>query len=118
MTTVLTKEDRPWGTFYVLVDSDVVKVKRLVVKPGQRLSLQSHRHRDEHWVVTRGVATVTLDDVTADYSYGQHIFIKRGTKHRLACTGADEVEIIEVQTGDSFAEDDITRYSDDYGRSQ
>jgi mannose-1-phosphate guanylyltransferase / mannose-6-phosphate isomerase len=108
--------DRPWGSFFILEDGERTKVKRLLVNPGQRLSLQSHRQRDEHWVVIRGTARITLDDLTADYTYGQHIYIARETRHRIACPGAEPVEIIEVQTGDSFAEDDITRYSDDYGR--
>lgn len=110
------RTDRPWGSFFVLEDSDAAKVKRLLVKPGERLSLQSHKSRDEHWVVIRGTARVTLDEITLDYRYGQHIYVPRGTKHRLACGGNEPVEIIEVQTGDSFAEEDITRYSDDYGR--
>lgn len=111
------KFDRPWGSFFILDDQQHTKVKRLYVKPGQRLSYQSHVHRDEHWVVVRGVAQVTLDDVTKDYHYGEHVFIKRGTKHRLACTGNEPVEIIEVQTGDAFPEEDITRYEDDYNRA-
>jgi mannose-6-phosphate isomerase-like protein (cupin superfamily) len=110
------RTDRPWGSFFVLEDGVRTKVKRLLVNPGQRLSLQSHKHRDEHWVVVRGVATVTLDGDTRDMRYGDHVFVKRGTKHRIACTGSEPVEIIEVQTGDSFAEEDIVRYSDDYGR--
>jgi mannose-6-phosphate isomerase-like protein (cupin superfamily) len=116
MSTEENRCDRPWGSFFILEDSAVVKVKRLLVKPGQRLSLQSHKQRDEHWVVTRGTASVTLNDETREFSYGQHVYIPRGTKHRLACNGDEPVEIIEVQTGDSFAEEDITRYSDDYGR--
>jgi len=111
-----TRTDRPWGSFYVLEDGDRVKVKRLIVNPGQRLSLQSHKHRDEHWVVINGRARVTLDDSESDFSYGQHIYIPRGTRHRLSCPGQEPVEIIEVQTGESFAEEDILRYSDDYGR--
>lgn len=108
--------DRPWGSFFILEDSDRVKVKRLLVLPGQRLSLQSHKHRDEHWVVIRGVARVTVDESTQDYSYGQHVYVKRGSKHRIACPGQEACEIIEIQTGESFAEEDIERYSDDYGR--
>lgn len=108
--------DRPWGSFFILDETESTKVKRLLVNPGQRLSLQSHKHRDEHWVVVRGVATVTLDAETRDLRYGEHVFVKRGTRHRIACTGAEPVELIEVQTGDSFEEEDIVRYSDDYGR--
>ncbi len=111
------RTDRPWGAFFILEDSEISKVKLLRVNPGQRLSLQSHKLRDEHWVVIKGTARVTLDEETRDYSYGQHIYIKRGTRHRLSCPeGTQAVEIIEVQTGDSFAEEDIVRYSDDYGR--
>lgn len=112
------RTDRPWGSFFILDETESTKVKRLLVNPGQRLSLQSHKHRDEHWVIVRGVATVTLDDETTDYSYGQHVFVKRGTRHRIACPGPGPVELIEVQTGDSFEEEDIVRYSDDYGRTQ
>jgi mannose-6-phosphate isomerase-like protein (cupin superfamily) len=116
MTDDTNRTDRPWGSFFVLEDNHQAKVKRLLVNPGQRLSLQSHLHRDEHWVVVRGVAKVTLDERTVDMRYGDHVFVKRGTRHRIACEGPEPVEIIEVQTGDSFAEEDITRYSDDYGR--
>jgi mannose-6-phosphate isomerase-like protein (cupin superfamily) len=108
--------DRPWGSFFILEDNRHSKVKRLLVKPGHRLSYQSHEHRDEHWVVVAGVAKVTLNDQTSEYRYGQHVFVPRGTKHRIACDGPEAVEIIEVQVGESFAEEDITRYSDDYNR--
>ncbi len=110
------RTDRPWGSFFVLEDSARTKVKRLVVNPGQRLSYQSHEHRDEHWIVIAGVALVTLNDVVSEHRYGDHIFVGRGTKHRIACGGPEPVEIIEVQVGDSFAEEDIVRYSDDYNR--
>lgn len=109
--------ERPWGCFIVLEDLNHTKVKRLVVNPGHRLSLQSHTMRDEHWVVVNGVATVTLDDETKDYRYGEHIFVRRGVKHRIACEGTEPVEIIEVQTGEAFPEEDIVRYSDDYDRA-
>ena len=109
-------EQRPWGAFYVLEDSDHTKVKRLVVNPGHRLSLQSHKLRDEHWVVVRGVVRVTLDDETRDYHYGDHVFVKRGVKHRITCPGQEPCEVIEVQVGDGFPEEDIVRYSDDYDR--
>lgn len=109
---------RPWGSFTILEDANDAKVKRLVVNPGQRISLQTHKHRDEHWIVVAGIAKVTLDNKVSERGYGEHIFVKRGTKHRIACDeGAPAVQIIEVQVGDSFAETDIIRYSDDYGRS-
>jgi mannose-6-phosphate isomerase len=108
--------DRPWGSFFILEDTPYTKVKRLLVKPGHRLSLQSHKHRDEHWVVVKGVATVTLNDETREHSYGESVFVPRGTKHRIACVGSEAVEIIEVQTGDAFPEEDIVRFEDDYDR--
>ena len=111
------RTDRPWGSFFVLADHPYTKVKRLLVNPGHRLSYQSHKLRDEHWVIVSGTARVTLDDETRDYHYGEHIFIKRGTKHRIACPGPDPVEIIEVQTGEAFPEEDIVRYTDDYDRA-
>ncbi len=116
MSEERNRTDRPWGSFFVLDDSANTKVKRLVVNPGHRLSYQSHKLRAEHWVVVRGVARVTLDDVTRDYGYGEYIFVKQGMKHRIACAGTDPVEIIEIQVGQSFSEDDIVRYSDDYNR--
>lgn len=116
VTEQTNRTDRPWGAFFILEDGAGAKVKRLVVNPGQRLSLQSHKHRDEHWVVVRGVADVTLDERTLALKYGDHVFVKRGTRHRIACASEEPVEIIEVQVGDSFAEEDIVRYSDDYGR--
>lgn len=109
--------DRPWGSFFILEDTAKTKVKRLLVNPGHRLSYQSHKLRDEHWVVVQGVAKVTLDDDTREYRYGEHVYIKRGVKHRLACDGPEPVEIIEVQTGEDFPEEDIIRYTDDYDRA-
>jgi mannose-6-phosphate isomerase-like protein (cupin superfamily) len=112
----MTADVRPWGSFVVIADLPYAKVKRLTVNPGHRFSYQSHKHRDEHWIVVQGVARVTLNDETKDYKYGDHIFFARGTKHRLACASDEPVEIIEVQVGESFGEDDIVRYEDDYGR--
>ena len=112
-----TFERRPWGTFTVLDDADDCKVKRLTVDPGQRLSYQSHAHRSEHWVIVAGRACVTLDDVDQDLGAGQNVDIPMGTKHRVSNPGPDELVFVEVQLGDSFAEDDIVRYSDDYGRA-
>ncbi|MCC6978102.1 MAG: phosphomannose isomerase type II C-terminal cupin domain [Candidatus Melainabacteria bacterium] len=108
---------RPWGKFIVLADLHYTKVKRLIVNPGQRLSLQSHKLRDEHWVIVRGTARVTLDDETRDVGYGEHVFVKRGTKHRIANAAAEPVELVEVQVGDAFPEEDIERFQDDYNRT-
>lgn len=109
-------EERPWGAFYVLLDAENTKVKKLVVKPGQRLSLQSHKLRDEHWVIVAGKALVTLNDSEKECSYGQYVHVPRGTKHRVACLSQEPVEMIEVQVGDGFPEEDIVRYNDDYNR--
>lgn len=107
---------RPWGEFHILTDSPYVKVKRLIINPGHRLSLQSHKLRAEHWVVVRGVAAVTVNQDTRQTTYGEYIFVPRGAKHRIACVGDEPVEIIEIQTGEAFPEEDITRYEDDYQR--
>ena len=109
-------EPRPWGGYVVLSDGDDCKVKRMTVDPGQRLSYQSHARRAEHWVVVSGVATVTLDGTDIDVSPGESIDIPLQSAHRVANQGTEELVFIEVQLGDYFGEDDIVRYSDDYGR--
>tara|TARA_E500000331_G_scaffold358256_1_gene423737 strand:+ start:1748 stop:2092 length:345 start_codon:yes stop_codon:yes gene_type:complete len=110
-------EERPWGTFENLLDAEYCKVKRLVVKPGQRPSYQYHHKRAEHWVVVGGTATVTLDDTEIGLEAGQHIYIPIGAKHRIQNTGEEDLIFIEVQCGSYFGEDDIVRLSDDYSRS-
>ncbi len=110
-------ETRPWGSFTVLDDRGTHKVKRIEVDPSHRLSYQQHRRRAEHWTVVAGVATVTLDDVEHVVSAGESIRIERGAKHRVENRGSDPLVFIEVQTGDYFGEDDIIRFSDDYGRA-
>jgi len=110
-------ERRPWGTFTVLDDAAGYKVKRLTVDPGQRLSYQSHAHRSEHWVVVAGQARVTLDGDDIDLVVGGVVDIPTGSAHRVSNPGTDELVFIEVQQGDYFGEDDIVRYSDDYGRA-
>jgi len=107
---------RPWGEFHILADMPYTKVKRLIVNPGHRISLQSHKMREEHWVVVRGVATVTIGEQVKELKYGQYIFVPRGAKHRITCAGNEPVEIIEVQTGEAFPEEDIVRFEDDYER--
>ena len=110
-------ETRPWGSFYVLDEGSSFKVKRLVVRPHGRLSLQSHRHRWEHWTVVSGEATVTIDESVKTMTPGQSIDIAQGARHRLENFGAAEVEVIEVQFGDYRCEDDIVRYDDVYDRT-
>ncbi|MEM8750272.1 MAG: mannose-1-phosphate guanylyltransferase/mannose-6-phosphate isomerase [Pseudomonadota bacterium] len=110
-------EDRPWGRFDSLDTGGNHQVKRIRVDPGQRLSLQYHHHRAEHWVVVSGVATVTVDDDVVDLSVGEQIFIPQGAVHRLDNFTSDTVEIIEVQIGDYLGEDDIVRVEDIYGRT-
>jgi mannose-6-phosphate isomerase len=110
-------ERRPWGTFTVLDDGSDCKVKRITVDPGQRLSYQSHEHRAEHWVIVSGRARVTLDGAEHDLEVGQAIDIAKGAAHRVSNPGADELVFVEVQLGDYFGEDDIVRYTDDYGRA-
>lgn len=111
-------EERPWGRFEVLMDTQDFKSKRITVLPGQKLSYQSHAKRAEHWVIVKGVAEVTLNDVKHSLRAGEHIHIPVGAKHRIANPGRAPMEFIEVQTGSYFGEDDIVRYSDDYGRTK
>ncbi|MBW2682760.1 MAG: phosphomannose isomerase type II C-terminal cupin domain, partial [Deltaproteobacteria bacterium] len=92
------------------------KVKRLVVKPGQRLSLQRHKHRREHWLVVSGTARVTLNNAIIDLDPGESVEIGRGDVHRVQNDENVDVVFIEIQLGDYFGEDDIERLEDDYGR--
>ena len=109
-------ETRPWGSFYVLDEGVGFKVKRLVVRPQGRLSLQSHKHRWEHWTVVAGEATVTVGETVKTMTSGQSIDIALGDRHRLENFGVDDVAVIEVQFGDYLGEDDIVRYDDVYKR--
>ncbi len=110
-------ENRPWGSFHVLDESQGYKVKRIVVKEGGRLSLQSHKHRAEHWTVVEGTATVTVDVKVAAMTRGQAVDIPLGAKHRLENLHKGEVTLIEVQFGAYLGEDDIIRYEDAYARA-
>ena len=93
------------------------KVKHIVVHPGRRLSLQTHRHRAEHWIVVRGTARVTRGDETFALHANQSTYIPKGVKHRLENPGPGQLELIEVQTGTYLGEDDIHRFEDAYGRA-
>jgi mannose-1-phosphate guanylyltransferase/mannose-6-phosphate isomerase len=108
--------NRPWGAYEGLDSGHGFLVKRITVNPGASLSLQRHKHRAEHWVVVRGVAEVTCENVVQTLNANQSIYIPLGDKHRLANPGDTILEIIEVQTGAILSEDDIERFEDNYGR--
>lgn len=107
---------RPWGSFSVLVDTKAFKVKRIFVNSGQRLSLQSHQFRAEHWVVVNGTANVINNNQNIVLNAGESTFIEANHKHQLHNVGQCTLEVIEVQTGTYFGEDDIERFDDQYGR--
>ncbi len=109
---------RPWGTFTVLEDTSGYKIKRIEVKPGKRLSLQKHFHRNEHWIVVSGTATVTIGEETKLLRPNESTYIKMGQQHRLANYGKIPVVMIEAQVGEYIAEDDIERLHDDYERKE
>ena len=108
---------RPWGTYTVLEDSSGYKIKRIEVKPKKRLSLQRHKHRNEHWVVVSGTATVTINDKTFLLEQNESTYIKAGDIHRLLNDTDETLIIIESQVGTYTGEDDIERLEDDYARS-
>ncbi|MES2029670.1 MAG: mannose-1-phosphate guanylyltransferase/mannose-6-phosphate isomerase [Pseudomonadota bacterium] len=110
------KVHRPWGSVQALEDGERYQVKRLVVKPGERLSLQKHHHRSEHWIVVRGTAKVTINDLIKTVHENESIYIPLGATHRLENPGKIPLELIEVQTGSYLGEDDIVRIEDDYKR--
>jgi mannose-6-phosphate isomerase len=110
------KDHRPWGFFEILSEEADHKVKKIVVRPGRRLSLQRHRRRSEHWYVVQGNARVQRNEDTIPLASGQALDIPRGAWHRVENPGREDLVFIEVQTGDYFGEDDIERIEDDYGR--
>ena len=107
---------RPWGSYTLLEDTGVYKIKRVTVRPGHKLSLQLHHHRSEHWVVVSGTAEVELNGETRFLRQGESTFVRSGTKHRLKNPGVIPLEVIEVQLGEYLEENDIVRFDDDYGR--
>ncbi|RIK99833.1 MAG: mannose-1-phosphate guanylyltransferase/mannose-6-phosphate isomerase [Proteobacteria bacterium] len=110
------KVHRPWGSYQSLDAGDRHQVKRIVVKPGGRLSLQKHHHRSEHWIVVRGTAAVTVDETVRTVHENESVYIPIGATHRLENPGKIPLELIEVQTGSYLGEDDIVRIEDDYRR--
>ncbi len=112
---------RPWGVYYVLEDEPLFKVKKIIVQPGFRLSLQSHEHRSEHWTVVSGVATVDIrspEEASLEQlrilKINESCYIPQGHLHRLINTTLEPMVLIEVQCGDYMGEDDIHRYEDDF----
>lgn len=108
---------RPWGHYDSIDNGERFQVKRIVVSPGQKLSLQMHHHRAEHWIVVSGTALVTRGDEQIMLGENQSTFIPLGVKHRLENPGSIDLEIIEIQSGSYLGEDDIVRFEDTYGRS-
>ena len=111
------RDTRPWGTWEVLDAGDGFCVKRICVTPGNNLSLQSHNFRDEHWIIIKGEAVVTLGEDKLFKKANDAVFIPAQTKHRIQNDTNDMMEFIEVQTGDNLDESDIIRYEDSYGRA-
>ena len=116
-TETIERTPRPWGWYETVSEVAGNKIKRILVLPGQQLSLQKHHQRAEHWVVVQGTASVTLDDRVFDLAVGQHCDIAVGQVHRLANKTTEAVEIVEVQFGTYLGEDDIVRLQDNYGRN-
>jgi len=113
-------ENRPWGWYCNIEGKDDgssgFKVKRIVVYPGKRLSLQTHEHRSEHWVIVKGAGKMQLGGDQLTVTANQHIYIPKKTLHRIENTGEENLEFVETQIGDYLGEDDIVRYDDDFGR--
>ena len=114
----LPRDYRPWGWFESLGTGTRFQVKRIVVNPGAALSLQSHMHRAEHWIVVEGTAKVTINDDVKLIEENQSVYIPLGAIHRMENPGDVPMVLIEVQTGSYLGEDDITRYEDIYARGQ
>ena len=110
------QEQRPWGYFEVLFDEPGYRVKRVVVKPGERLSLQFHRYRSEHWFVVSGSGLAVVNDEETIVRAGTSLDIPQNSRHRLENDGEAPLVLVEIQCGDILDEDDIVRLQDDYGR--
>lgn len=115
---IFPKDHRPWGWFESLALGECFQVKRILVKPGAALSLQSHKYRSEHWIVVEGTAKVTVNERVQFLSAGQSTYVALGAIHRLENADKSDMELIEVQIGTYLGEDDITRYDDLYSRDQ
>ena len=112
----ITNISSPWGKNISFLDDKGFKVKQLIVNPDNKLSLQKHKHRAEHWIVVRGVATIEIDEKKFTLQAGEYTYIPLGSKHRLSNEHNEDLIIIEVQCGEILEESDIIRYDDSYGR--
>lgn len=108
---------RPWGSYLVIQSEETFQVKKLIVNPGKRLSLQSHSRRAEHWFIVSGTGLAEVDGKHSLVSSSDSVDVPVNSKHRISCTSEWPLVFIEVQTGISFDESDILRYEDDFGRS-
>ncbi len=107
---------RPWGKFEIFITGKNYQVKRLTVHPNEKISLQSHQHRSEFWVIVSGIAKITLGEEEKLYKKNEFVLIPTECKHRLENPGKNILEIIEIQNGDYLGEDDIIRFEDIYNR--
>ena len=112
----MEREERPWGWHEVIDQGNRYKVKIIQVNPGQKLSLQRHHHRSEHWVVVEGIALVQIEDKETLVFENHSTYIPPNSLHRLSNPGKIPLKVIEVQSGSYLEEDDIERFDDDYGR--
>jgi mannose-6-phosphate isomerase len=112
----MDSDERPWGAWHVLDEGRGYKVKRIEVRPGARLSYQTHGQRAEHWTVVQGTATCLIGGETIELGPGGSVDIDLGVPHRISNTHDQELVLIEIQRGDYLGEDDIVRLEDDYGR--
>jgi len=110
--------NKPWGSFEIIDEGEKYTVKKIIVHPGGKLSLQSHEHRSEHWLIASGIAEVIIDDKTHSLKENDNIFIPRGSKHRLTNLESENLIVIEMWFGDKLEENDIKRYDDIYNRDQ
>lgn len=113
----MEKVERPWGWYLnITEEKGIFKIKHICVYPGKRLSLQSHKHRSEHWTIVKGDALVQVGKDFHQCHVNQSIYIPKETLHRMENKGEENVEFVETQIGSYLEEDDIIRYEDDFGR--
>ena len=115
-TTDIYTEQRPWGYFTILAEGNGYKVKKILINPNQRLSLQKHMHRAEQWIVAEGSPYIVSDELAKTYNVGDNVFIAREAVHRIENRSNAPAVVIEVQIGSYLGEDDIIRLEDDYKR--